>query len=449
MPYIPEHVLANAAEADATEIQQQQEEAAAEAEAEAQQEQIAQGGIPDFVNQNAQEADETEIQQQQEEAANTAAQEAAIQAERDAFNKTNQYLDSNSSYFADILKSIGWRFNNLFAAGDEEDLKKAIYMPNEDVAAFVTQGQTSDNLDGSNKGMWFLPPATSGSTEPQHYFDNFYKKIACCTGRTSIPIPVQVRDENGEQQKVYKTVVFDHDQATCTINGVNWYDDNTTPEAYNQNCDKFMTRLIAFLTKYDPDNPMIEEYGGCIANKFLDNIDPNIVNDEVMMNLVNVNRKCVVAECNNPFAYKRAKERYTCETTFCNAEINFDNITAGGDVSVLDTTITQQCGANSDLSKRLAGEDVPVQDVAPEPDTVPEPTPEPTETSTETSTEPTTETSSNFFTVIADFFSTLFSTLFGLESFTITNSRSNTYINIAIIIIVCALIFLAYDKLKR
>lgn len=395
-------------------------------------------GVPDFVEQNAQAADQTEIAAQQEEADALASAEAAIQAARDESNKVDQYFDP--LYYANvILKQIGWRFDNIFEAGDLEDIKKTVAISDDEALLLTTTGKTEETADERNQGMWMKIPALLTGTEDitSHYFDSFYTKVGCCTGQTQLTLPVLERNEEGEQEKVYKTIVID--RAECTIDGVDWYDDNTTEGGYNPNCERFMIRLIAFLEKYDPTNPMLNTYGGCMANRHIDAIDPEIINDPFMLQLVDVNRSCVLSTCTQPLAYKRKQDRKSCETTFCNAEINIDDIEAGGDVSVLDTVITQQCGANSDLSKRLAGEEVPVT----EPETETETTP----TETIPSTPSTTTESSNFFTVLYDFFATILSSIFGTSTEGFAVSFDNqSFLNTSIVVVVVLLLLLAYFK---
>lgn len=261
-------------------------------------------------------------------------------------------MDEN--YFLKLIKNISWNFNNIFSPSDSTNIKRNVYIDDKDLDLLVTTGITSDTADERKKGMWM----SHGQNKVEHYFENLYKKLACCTGKygETITVPVLTRLPNGKIGKKYKTITIDR-KKECTINGIDWTDDNLTPENHNKNCERFMQRLFAFLSKYDPDNPMIETYGGCLANKNLEKVDKKILTDPFLFQIVNTNRRCLIDSCNKPQAYKRQQDRYNCETTICKADFAISDVQAGGAIDVFGNKIVQQCGANSEIAKKLVGID--------------------------------------------------------------------------------------------
>lgn len=287
-----------------------------------------------------------------------AAKQVELEKQRQEFNKTNDHMEPN--YFLSLIKNIGWKVNNIFSPEDKADIMRNVLIDNDEATLLTTTGTTKDNADERNKGMWRkLNSAITGKKGDtlEHYFENIYKKLACCTNQKTITVPILKRNSQGKIQKIYKTISVDTGNE-CTMNGINWFDDNTTEQGYNSNCEDLMQRLIAFLSKYDPENDMIKTYGGCLANKNLDDIDEDILKDPFLLNMVNVNRSCLMPSCNQPGAYKRKQDRKSCTTTICTAEFNVSDNQAGGALSVFGNQIQQQCGPQSDLSKSLEkGED--------------------------------------------------------------------------------------------
>jgi hypothetical protein len=270
------------------------------------------------------------------------------------FNKTNEYLEDN--YFLSLLKTIGWKFNNLFTPDDKENIKKSVLISDEEATLLTTTGTTSSNADERNQGMWMkLNKSITGNKDTtEHYFENIYKKLACCSGKSQITVPILKRNQKtGEIERVYKTIKIDR-KGECTMNGLDWADDNTTEKGYKPHCEDLMQRLIAFLSKYDSKNPMIDSYGGCLANKHLNAIDEDILKDPFLLNLVNINRSCLMPTCNKPDAYKRKQDRKSCTTTICQAKIGVSEAQAGGAISVFGNQIEQQCGPQSELSQSLS-----------------------------------------------------------------------------------------------
>jgi len=275
------------------------------------------------------------------------------EAARQQFNKTNDHMEPG--YFLDLIKNIGWKINNIFSPADKADIMRSVLISNDEATLLTTTGTTKDNADERNQGMWRkLNSAITGKKGDtlEHYFENIYKKLACCTNQKTITVPILKRNSQGKIEKIYKTISVDTG-SECTMNGVDWFDDNTTEQGYNSNCEDLLQRLIAFLSKYDPENEMIKTYGGCLANKNLDDIDEDILKDPFLLNMVNVNRSCLMPTCNEPGAYKRKQDRKSCTTTICTAEFNVSDNDAGGALSVFGNQIEQQCGPQSDLSKSL------------------------------------------------------------------------------------------------
>ena len=273
---------------------------------------------------------------------------------RQKFNKTHDNIDDN--YFLAMIKNIGWKLNNLFTPADKTDIMRSVLISDSDADLLTTTGATKDKADERNGGMWMaLNKSITGKDgiTTEHYFEKIYEKLACCSGKSQITVPILKRNTTtGKIERIYKTIKVDRTKE-CTINGQDWADDNTTETGYKPNCEQLLQRLIAFLSKYDPENPMLDSYGGCLANKHLNAIDENILKDPFLLNLVNVNRSCLMPTCNNPDAYKRKQDRKSCTTTICQAKIGVSDSQAGGAISVFGNQIQQNCGPESELSKSL------------------------------------------------------------------------------------------------
>ena len=247
-----------------------------------------------------------------------------------------------NDYLLNLIKVISWPFDDLFVKDDKKNIKRNVKMSDKQIDGLISTGQRKDNADERNLGMWMVLNESitkkKGDTL-EHYFENVYKKIACCTGKSSITVPILVQDSDGKIKKTYKTITLD--KSDCIMNGQDWYDDNMTEAKYNTNCNRFMERLIAFLTKYDPENEIITTVGGCLANK---NIPDSFLKNPMYLSILNTNRSCLLPTCNEPDAYKRKSDRKTCSNTICNAEFNVSNLEAGEAIKLFKNSIEQNCG---------------------------------------------------------------------------------------------------------
>lgn len=348
-----------------------------------------------------------------------AAAAALLETNRQSFNQTNQWMEDN--YLLSLMKNISWRMNNIFTSADESSIKSAVLISDDEAKLLTTTGATADTADERNMGLWMSLNSDVTGKDGQtleHYFDNIYQKLACCTGQSSVTVPILKRNATtGAIEKVYKKITVDR-TSQCTMNNVDWADDNTTEASYKPHCEDFMQRLIAVLSKYDPDNPILEIEGGCLANKNLDAIDEDILKDPFLVNLVNVNRSCLMPTCNNPSAYKRKEDRKTCETSICTAEISVSDSQAGGAISVFGNEINQQCGASSELSSALAGGEEIAEEIIATKEAeieaeIEAATKELELVEAEQEAQSTEAAATEFYSGIFTFFSTFFSSLFG------------------------------------
>jgi len=276
---------------------------------------------------------------------------AKLEANREKHNKTN--INVNDETFFGMLKNIGWKINNLFVAGDKTDILRSTSISKHDAEQLVSTGLTKSNPSGNEFGMWReLNSTITGKpgVTIENYFEDIYVKLACCLGKDTITVPIPYRGDDGKIYRKEVTISVDR-PGECTLNGQDWNDNNTTEDGHNPKCQKLFERLVAFLSKYDPENPMLESYGGCIANK---NIDPKILENPTLFSIVDANRSCTVGSCGGE-AYKRKKDRKNCETTLCTAEINISDVEAGGALNVLGNSIEQNCGPQSKIAKSLEG----------------------------------------------------------------------------------------------
>lgn len=376
-------------------------------------------GPPQKVLEKIEAVQAAEVAAKKAAAAEEAAKLAKIEEDRQNFNKTNEYMEDN--YLLSLIKNIGWKLNNIFNASDKSSIMKSVFMSEEEAELLVSTGNTKENADERNMGMWMKLNSTitgkDGDTL-EHYFEDIYTKLACCTGQSSIVVPILKRNTTtGKIEKIYKKISVDR-SSQCKINNVDWADDNTTEAGYKPHCEDFMQRLIAFLSKYDPENPIIDSAGGCLANKHLDDIDEGILKDPFLLNLVNVNRSCLMPTCNKPEAYKRKEDRKSCTTTICTADISVSDSQAGGAISVFGNQIEQQCGPQSELSSALAkGEDI-AEEIIAEKEKELEAEIEATTEELEKTDDSTDSTNFlNFFNNFSLFLSTFFSSLFKTEGF--------------------------------
>lgn len=268
---------------------------------------------------------------------------------RQIFNKTN--INVTDNYFFNLLKNISWKINNMFSFGDKQDILRSTSINVNELNKLISTGLSKNNPSGNEFGMWReLNTTITGKpgVTIENYFENIYTKLACCLGKDTITVPVPYRGNDGVIYRKEVTIKVDR-KKECTINGINWNDDNTTELGHNPNCQRLFERLIAFLSKLDPENPMLNTYGGCIANK---NIDSKILANPTLFSIVDANRSCTVSSCSGQ-AYKRKRDRKNCETTLCNAEINISDIEAGSALNILGNSIEQTCGPQSKIAKSL------------------------------------------------------------------------------------------------
>ena len=244
----------------------------------------------------------------------------------------------------ETLKNISWEYDDLFSYSDKEELKTLLDIDENELNTLLNYGKSRNSPDGSNLGMWFYDK----DGNPINYFTKIYTKLACCTGQSSIQVPYL--DSTGQTAHSTLTVT----PSDCTIGGIDWKDDNSTPEGYNQYCHRLIQRLLAFLYKYEPNNPLTSKYDGCMANSYVDNQYSGLKSVPYIWDVVNINRRCLITECNKPGVYIPKKDRYPCTTTICNAEIGIRDSDVNK-VKILNNKISQECGPESKLYKSLQG----------------------------------------------------------------------------------------------
>lgn len=261
--------------------------------------------------------------------------------------KMSKYSPQLSAY---LIKNMNWPTNYLFDDNDEENIKNAVAISDDNAKYLATTGTTKDTIEKGDKGMWIQNSIGDDDNSPQisNYFQKMYSKLSCCLGKKQISVPILVTTDDNKLEKKYVEISAND----CNIDGIDWYDDNTTELGYNEKCQNLLVRLIAFLDKYDPDNEMIDTYGGCIANKHLknNNLDIDFTSQPLLYQLADINRKCLIEKCREPDAYKRLQERQNCETTFCQSQMTFTDLDAAN-LNILGTQIQQTCGASAAISK--------------------------------------------------------------------------------------------------
>lgn len=338
----------------------------------------------------------------------------------------NQEIISKKSHITDsnlelLLKNISWAIN-VFQPDDKNDIQRNVKITSEDAQALATSGLTKNSPSGSDLGIWReLGPSITGlnKTITEHYFENIYKKLACCTNQSTLTIPILKRNSvTGKIERKEKTIAFDLANE-CKINGLDWKDDNASEGAHNKNCEKLMQRYIAFLSKYDDTHPHIKTYGGCISNKNIKDMDERILENPNLMNMVDQNRSCLVETCNHPLAYKRKQDRKSCETTLCLADFNVSDNQAGEAINVFGNKIEQNCGGSSAMEKELEKGTEEAEELLEEQEKEIEKAEEQIEKRTQELEEikelkQSEEEVGNFFQSISNFFSSILDTFMGL-----------------------------------
>lgn len=236
-----------------------------------------------------------------------------------------------------LLGRVSWHGDQVFAPEDKETLRKE--MPDwteTELSVLTSSGLTkSDINDGTDFSMWY---ALDGVGSEQNYFEDVYKKLSCCLGQSDIFIPYLEKQDDGSYSK--KLIQFKASECG------DWYDDNTTVGGYNPKCEKFMKRFIGYLMKHHPQSPLIERHGGCLANKFLSKSFMDWNDGSKLYELADVNRSCVVPQCNQNLAYRRQRDRKLCSQSFCQSIIDVKDSDIGRNLN-MDATVTQNCGITS------------------------------------------------------------------------------------------------------
>ena len=257
------------------------------------------------------------------------------------------------TYLEDLIKRISWEYDSIFTEAHKDILRETVDLPKHEVHNIINYGLTKETATytGNKYTMWQKLSASQTKKEKKivHYFTEIYKKIACCIGVEDINVKLyRYNPESKKLEIINVPIVIDRD-TDCIFSGINYRDDNDEPEDYNENCERFMKRFIAFLTIYDPDNPMIETYGGCISNTF---IPENIKRNPMLYKLINSNRYSSVRACQNYLSYKRKQDRKIQNNTICLAEFNVQDVNAGGNAG-LESNIIQNCGGTSSVEKNV------------------------------------------------------------------------------------------------
>ncbi len=263
---------------------------------------------------------------------------------------------SSQLFLHEIITNMDWPLNHLFSEDDKQLVKSSVPITDSKATDLVTHGRTIHEADETESGMWFKINSSisdSGTDVVENYFTSLYKKISCCLGRVAITVPMLKFDSTtNTMTKEYKTIQASKSECCgnkrCLINGIDWYDDNTTEGGHNPRCEELLIRLVAFLEKYNPESKMLNTYGGCIANRNMAIGDVDFTLNPILYDLVSNNRSCMIDSCSG-LAYKRKQDRRYCANTICQANVNLADVAAGHDVSVIGTKISQQCGGDSTM----------------------------------------------------------------------------------------------------
>ncbi len=265
------------------------------------------------------------------------------------------YDDSEDKYFDSLIHKISWAYDSIFTEADSDKLLEDVEFSEDDIIGMTTKGLGKDSAPNNQTSMWRELSSSQTGTEKKivHYFEEVYKKLGCCMGKDELTVHIpRYNRVTKKMETIERTIVID--RGTCTINGIDYGDDNFSESGYKPACERFMKRFIAFLLKYEPTNPMIKKYGGCLANKFL---SEGVKTNPKLYNIINNNRSCTVNEC-SASSYKRLGDRTNCETVFCEAITNISDIDAGRDAS-LQTSISQNCGSAAATDYAEKAEDKP------------------------------------------------------------------------------------------
>ena len=253
-----------------------------------------------------------------------------------------------------LVKNIDWPTDYVFESADTEQIQNAVSITENDAELLTTTGITEDTIERGDEGMWIKTAIGDSETDStiSNYFQQMYSKLSCCLGKEEISVPILINNTDSDQlEKRYVVIKAEN----CAMDGINWYDDNTTESGHNSKCENLLVRLMAFLDKYDPTNEMIETHGGCVSNKFMkDNgLKIDFTEQPILYELADLNRSCLINECRNTSSYKRKQDRQPCSTTFCQSTMTFNDLDAAN-LSILGTQVKQECGANSALYEAAA-----------------------------------------------------------------------------------------------
>lgn len=259
------------------------------------------------------------------------------------FRRQENFASDLSSVMKNYMINIDWILPDfqLFKQSDKETIKTKVQFSDDSINGLLADGHTQDSPSGTTFGMW------NNKGGIHNYFEDVYKKIGCCTGQDTVNIKIPIKQDDGSYKVEEHTI--DIDRSKCKFNDIDMDDNNMDGNGYKQDCQYFFERLIAFLEMYDPENPLIATYGGCLSNKF---IPDEIKNDPSLFGMYDANRKCTVPECADK-AYKRNEERSDCNTVICNATIDLSNVSVQGSANITDNTIVQNCGKDTPMGKEL------------------------------------------------------------------------------------------------
>ncbi len=267
----------------------------------------------------------------------------------------------NDDYIKNVLKQVSWVPSDDFVMFDNQDdfaLTTRIDKELED--ALKTKGTTKASADTGQRGIWRKYTNTENNTEIEHAFNLIYKKLACCLGKTidkPLVVPIlknYTKDSSGKITNIDTQdfqIAYDTSGSQCTINGVNYKDENNNGTTMNDNCLKLVKQLVAFLNKYDPLNPLLTTVGACVNNAL---IPPQILRNATLTGEITGNRECSIKECQNEKsnhnAFLTQSERTPCQNKICIAKLASDSSSGTGNVNAIlnNNSITLNCG-DSDL----------------------------------------------------------------------------------------------------
>lgn len=277
----------------------------------------------------------------------------------EGFSNVNGYIDFN--YFQNnLLRNISWNYDNIFKGKSRDDIRKHVSIVDDSELDNLRTKGMIDNINhhtgatGDGSGMW-----SKKDNKAYHYFDDLYKKLACCTGQRNVNIPYS--KISGNNVRTDSTDInIDVDGGECKIGGVDWFDDNSTPNKTNQNCEKFLTRLIAYLEQNDPNSPLVKKYGGCLATKYVNAaLKKSSAGKPISASkktLYNKMRKIFVPECGTgPTTFRRKIDREANSISICEASMEVGNMKASGDSSQIQ--LAQKIEQNCDINEAQVGDE--------------------------------------------------------------------------------------------